>query len=795
MKKWIWLSFMMTQGLAQQLPEGSDLFMIGEWWGGLNTQWTSSKKQTHFAEKSRNFYVDEIPGSLVRRKGFSIVNTTSTLNKITFMFPFNQESGTKKFLVSNGSIVLQTADFASFTLATGSLSGLTLQATQVRDKIWMTNGLDNVFTWDGNANSFLDGGGQRPNVPKALYIAYYHEKVWLFNLVGNASGLRFSAITSTDGIAQAPDARLAWPVENQLNIGQGDGQIGTGIFVYRGSLFVSKENSIYQILGDNEFNYFAKKTNSDVGFRSQDSIKILDGFVYGMAEDGIYRFDGNNSERISDLVNPDIEKINKNAQETVSEIWDSVARFGRGTMSGTTVTANVAQVSLYRGKNEGLPGDRGIDVATISAFVSGNVVVSVNASSSTFFSTASFPSVYPSNFRGYVGKIQFGANKEGGGIFNLVFNDTNTATSTTTIQYNMKSGADIDGGSDHLVRPGDLPTVSISKRADDFFVTSDILNQRRLQFAIDNGTGNALTITKPLGFGIFLFPATTGSYLSDIATFTGVTNWGLFQAQTELNNGNILFFVRSGTPLAAMTTQQFSQIVSGSVVDFSTGDIFVQWASTISGVIPHLPPVIKKVTIDTIVGDNIAEGRPFAEVWKNRYWLTVTTESSRTFPLVYVKSKITNQNPNAFSFFDNHRIRSFGKFSNNFYAGSSTAGTILKLDTDNEDAGVVIDSFWETPVVTFGSPFTEKVVSEYLFDTEQSNLVGATLKIGISVDGRSFEDTSFDISGSTRIVKPRSQINRKGKSFRFRIRENSSKTSFIFNTLGVIWQPTTIRRP
>jgi len=763
---------------GQPLPEGSDFFLLDDFSGGLNTQFSSPKKPSNFAEKIKNLYIDETPGSLVRRKGWEIVNTTSTLTKVNFMFSFNRENGDKEFIVSDGSRVLSTKDFIAYTFIRDGLSGIILQAAQVRDKVWITNGFDEVFTWDGTTGTILNGTGGTPTAPRGKYIAYYHERVWLFSTNLNKSALHFTALTSTNGNAIAPDTSDAFPSDNQLNIGQGDGQNGAGLFVHRGSLFPVKERSIFTVVGDNEFNYFTRKTDSEIGFVSQDSIKILDGLVYGLAKDGIYQFDGNNSQRISDLIAPDIEKINKKKVATSIITWLKKTDFERGRFSGSTVPVN--SLTLYTGTRS---------ITNIPELASISNMNTFTASTAAVIAIDS--GLLEPSYNGIPDFMVIGSSRIGD--FTAEFTVRNAAVCGKNVSPTENEPRYYESGSCF----GGFP----SGATDSIILNSQDIIDRKLSVRFEPSVSGVRIAGFPWrtypdsnrGARIILSPATTGQFISDISTFTDATVWGTFDTKETIIDGNIKYFVRSSTAINIVEQQVWSSIISGSVLDLSTGNLFVQWASTISSISRTNPPVIDSVIINYIKGD--PDDSPiFAQTWKNRYWLLVTTEVTKDFPLIYVKSKITNPNPNAWMTFDNHLIRSFGEFSDNFYAGSSTAGTIIKLDIGFKDKESAIDSVYETPVLQMSNRFFEKKLSEYMIDTEQSGISDASLKIGISVDGRAFEDTSFDISGSTRIIKISSQINKFGKSFRFRIRENTSKSNFVFNSLLGIFQPTTIRR-
>lgn len=315
--------------------------LLEDFSGGLFTSAASYKINKQFSPNMRNVLIDEKPGSIIKRNGYIVSGVTSTLSEVNFMMTYNRENEDAEFIISDSSIVLSTKDFKNYTtVRTGLTTTAILQGTVIRDIAWFTNGVDPVFTWNGTAATILDGSGSTPNVPRGKYIANYQEKIWIFNLAGNNSALRFSRLVSTDGISISPDDLRAWPTELQINIGQGDGDDGTGVKVFSNSLYVFKNKSIYTIYGTKETDYFARKTNANIGTVSQDTIKELDNQLIFLGKDGIYTFNGESSNRISDLVKDDVENIKKDSIRIIENIWNTQSEFAAGQFFGTTATVS-----------------------------------------------------------------------------------------------------------------------------------------------------------------------------------------------------------------------------------------------------------------------------------------------------------------------------------------------------------------------------------------------------------------------------------------------------------------------
>lgn len=276
-------------------------------WLTLATAPSSTKLQPGQTPFAFNTWVDEKPGSVITANGFRKVGTLPSGKPGTFCINyFKTSAGTQTFVVSDNATVWTTIDFQSFTsIITGLSSLFQLRGAVIRDKLWLTNGNDPVRTFDGSTVTILDGNGGTPNVPKGRFIAYHDERVWLFHQPSARSLCSFSALTDSGGNIIAPDNVNAWPNTNSLQISEGDADFGTGLLLYRGYLHFFKQYSIWRLVGYDEYTYTRVKSRASTGTRFNESLQILDSLVHLIGIDGIYVFDGEETERISDIIDPD----------------------------------------------------------------------------------------------------------------------------------------------------------------------------------------------------------------------------------------------------------------------------------------------------------------------------------------------------------------------------------------------------------------------------------------------------------------------------------------------------------
>lgn len=147
--------------------------------------------------------------------------------------------------------------------------------------------------------------GGTPAVPRGRYIIYHDERIWLFHVSSARSAVFFSSLTDAAANIITPDDVSAWDTaDNFLQISEGDADFGTGMILYRGYLFFTKQYSIWRLVGYDEYTYSRVKTRASTGTRFNESLQTLDSLVQLIGVDGMYVFDGEESTRTSDIIDP-----------------------------------------------------------------------------------------------------------------------------------------------------------------------------------------------------------------------------------------------------------------------------------------------------------------------------------------------------------------------------------------------------------------------------------------------------------------------------------------------------------
>lgn len=725
---------------ASEIDPNWQVELVEDYSGGMNNNIQGNKLSNKFSPFISNLLVDEVKGQLVQFQGTSVIGATSTLSSINFLKKLSRENEQDIFYLSDSSQVLSTTDFQSYRFVRGGLNTASLlSGVQVRDKMWFTNGNDSVFTDNGSTVTVLDGrtysGLATPCVPKGKYIAYDQNIPWLANSTFSLSAVHFAALTDTSGNAIAPDNSAAWPLTNQLNVNQGDGFPVTSLWSYNG-LYVGKQNAIYKRSGIDADTYRFDQTRAEAGPISNDSVAHGDNLTYFKGYQGAYKFNGSEAVRFTDGIQDDMDLVENNVTQIVKNVWDTSDDFRRGTIGGGTFTASGIQVStrIYLSSNDGSSPQQLTNFNTDDgSTTTGHIAIDGQVLKDSDFFNASLASLRMA-ITDNSGNCTFST-------FTVTFKNlrTNIATSTAFI----------------LPVAGDVK--SIAYEADDLLVTRDDIRLSSFVYKIDvyDGAnevppGNRCNVTfssiGAVGTQELSLYNTTAQYMSEISTIASITAWDKLDGIQDNDGGSLSYFVRTATNVAMILNKVWTPIVFGGVINSTPSQNYVQWASTMLGGSISSVPEIDKVTIAHNEG-GLLETRPIAVFWNNRYWLGVTTVTSGSTSIFYVKSKISNENPDAIVRRDGLSIRSLLNANDIFYAGSSTGGVILRLDSGNLDNGRAINFFYDTPEFSGGHYFITKQPKKFIVEAESEQSLNLFVDFFVNGALSSTRTITMDSSG------------------------------------------------
>lgn len=881
-------------------------------WGSLNTTASPSRLPEGQSPDNQNVWTDEKPGSVITANGYTLLGTNPSGNPNTFLINFFKTSdGSQTVILSDGTTVWKTTDYITFTVITTGLSNFfQLRGMVIRGKLWLTNGNDSVMTYDGTTLTLLNGAGGTPNVPLAKYISYHDERVWLYGISLDPSSLRFSALTDSSGTEIMPDNSGAWSTDNEIQVSEGDADIGTGLFLYRGYLYASKSFSIWRIVGYDEYNYTRVKTRSSTGTRFQESVQELDNLVHFIGVDGFYTFDGEESKRISDIIDPASSESGvfafRNLQQPlVNNNFSNISEtsdWSTGTVPANLSTADdrltLIPVDTSQADFQAGATQTNVDLVTTP----GSILMSHASSgqSSLNLALGQAVSITGSSVIGTASFLTDGGLTSIAGMFSLGLMTINLSSSSIqTARIILRSLAVESGNKLFFYRDGVLVTpTSISgapyvingdgsvtltdaitnpigptrdvtfnftaftasqislrtglpgagttkvqmtefqvfatafnttgkfvSKTLDYTVTpqsfgslaaAETLNGGTISYftqssddgavwdsevSVSNGGAITSTLRRYLRWGAnfvstglatpsidYLFVG--GTYLSPVIDTGGnINQWGIFQLVQDKGGQTINAFYRAGPSSAAVLASAWTLIVPGAVIGAAVTDTFIQVRFSLGTASASAVLFITSFTLNWVVGttsgvntlQNVA-----SIVILNRYWLAAATLGSDANDVIIVRGKATAQSPWQKKDF---AMLSFARFHDYYIAGSSTDGSIYRLEYGFSKNGSAMDSYFETGDFT-KSGFLMQLY-EVIVNLDRSGPY--TLSIGVSTDGGiTFTEKTVDLTRATLTTNlsfiKKLNINFMADKFRLRFRINAADHPFSVDSVQVYYR-------
>lgn len=217
-------------------------------------------------------------GTLQTRKGKTLLNAVSLgTGPVRGLWRFVKSNGNAYLVALHGTTLYAgtwaggTASVTFASIKTGLDATAQLRGVVWRDKLILTNGVQNPFTYDGSAVADLSG-----SPPKSEFIKVYSNRLFLVD-VANPNQLRWSGLEN----------EASWDALDLINVRTNDGDKITGIAALAGGLVIFKRNSCWTLYGSNRDDFQLVQTSSSIGALASDS--IIDGGIMFSA-DNIWRF-------------------------------------------------------------------------------------------------------------------------------------------------------------------------------------------------------------------------------------------------------------------------------------------------------------------------------------------------------------------------------------------------------------------------------------------------------------------------------------------------------------------------
>lgn len=794
--------------------------------GGMVTDIPPMYLQPYQSPNTKNMLPDEEIGALVHREGSIVVGTCPDATPITFLYTFEKSGGTSEVIVSDGTKIWITADFVTFTEKKSGLnSSYILQAITVRDKVWLTNGYDNVMSWNGTTLvTFADragagGDANTPRVPKGKYIAFSQERIWIARTSGDPSRIFFSALHDPSGDPQPPDLDYAtadmWPDVNALDCDEDDGDVIYSVRDYIGVPFIFKSNSFGRVTGYDEYSYGYARVMSGVGSRFHTTMKSRDEYLEFIGFDGIYQTRGTpaTTVRVSDLIKSEFDKLLQPKVNEQTRVWTSGAHWDTGAYTNTKKGDAIIGIADSTFLQDTL--------TVIDAFTDGNYTVNptwtvengswsvgVDYGETCLTDGGSGTSTIrlPATLVNGTWECKIRTDPEIVGVTRIRFMVDSSGHYYEVVVVSGTGAADwylyknTGGGSVSLVGPisgynpyGAWRTVKIVRtylnNIKVYVDTNEIISYTDT----DITSSQYFKLESVQYFGgyhthfddikITRYPtAGTNKWVSAKTNIGGGSNisaWGIFEAATILNGQAVTYRIEIDTTEGGLDGTGWLAIVPGQVI---TGTLTTPWArveATFVTTDAEKTPELKDISIKWTIGGDSSQSMQ-SIIFENRHLIAASQvgQSANNIIWVWLKREFIPENQRAAFIPFDWNITAMCIYNDILYGADSRAGgKILRLfygakDQNNAGVDVAIDGFWETRDEVFGFPGNKKKLMEGLVDYLAQG--AGTINVARSNDDSAYTTVaSLDNSGSTRQTKPLAIRGTMGYRHRLRVRKNT----------------------
>ena len=797
--------------------------------GGLNNDDASVSIAANESPNLLNVVIDNPRGALTQRNGYQSCGTTPSGNIVTNLYEYAKNDGTRRLIVTDNTTVWQTANCIDFSTVTTGLNSLELpRFATVLDDLWIVNGSTWPIVWNGSTSTQLDGQDARPEGPIGKYISYWKSRVWIANVPTSPSSVFFSALVDASGNILDPETSTsAWISTNQLYINRDDGSPVYGMKPYRDNLYIWKETGINRILFESDFDLSLTKNVSNTGSKFNESIvEMDDGLIRFLGEDGIYAFDGISVKRLSSKITPTIDSIKQQTGGQGFQLWDTAANFIEGDLTDTSTEYYSSKVSIDIDKSTNtvlkatwtITSHSGGGVWTYNALgtdtsFSGAGTFSAeqrtpySISENTISATGAIISVrlrayaqlltgtgYGTSYMYFISDNELGSSTNG---YRIKFHATYNPNSRYVAFEKVTAGTVVLLSS-HTVTPAEnnleCYALKISVFQSSFTavdsacgvnLTATDSAYREMKYLIVRAEGYSTASSPALSsmrFWNIRYPEyhSTGTYTSQISTFTGLTQWRTFAVDETLNGQTIAYYVRTGTTAYNTSIASWFPISSGLIIS-TTADQYAQWKAEFTTTNNSVTPLINSVSMGYATGDTSATAVKGIQ-YKSRLWLAASTSTANNFnDMVIVESKSPL---NSYTLYD-LPISAMAIWSGNLYGAIGNTGNIARLDYGDTDDGAAISSFWESRDEVFDKPIFYKTVNQVILDYANSP-ANTSLSVGLSPDqGSTYQTRSVNL-GASSLPRNTAKLNYAPETaLGFRTRISNSTLGYGFKIYGI----------
>ena len=261
----------------QRRPRGIREQALGPWPSGVNEKAEPHALEFSELSGSGNIMTDEDTGKTSQRPGSKFdANVAELDNPVSKCYNFIKRDGTEIALLTDGKKLVTTQDFVIFTditpaafLTDGEFSGdpFFLDFATGFDKVWITNGVDSVFSWDGviagnpgeslvahdkgTTEIIIDGADSTSSIIDPLLDRAGDGTTWVGQLLVVTSAVDDGIIGVTRKVLTFDDATDTITFDEITGLVNGD-KVLVGVAIPRGRYVAVKGNIFFAATPENQ---------------------------------------------------------------------------------------------------------------------------------------------------------------------------------------------------------------------------------------------------------------------------------------------------------------------------------------------------------------------------------------------------------------------------------------------------------------------------------------------------------------------------------------------------------------
>jgi len=223
-------------------------------------------------------------------------------------------------------------------LATGFTAGSQFYFGTLLSTLVIANKLDAPQKWTGSGSTAALGG----TPPHIQFLQAHKNYMFGANTSANPSRLYFSDVLDLE----------TWPALNYIDIAPDDGDWITGLLTTGDYLIITKQRSVWYLLGDGPSTFEVRRAHSNIGCVAPRSLTMVNDFICFVSHDGIYFTDLHKPVLMTERIKTTWKTLNRRKLNlAASAFYDHLVRIdvpsGSSTQNDLRIIIDTIRNALY----------------------------------------------------------------------------------------------------------------------------------------------------------------------------------------------------------------------------------------------------------------------------------------------------------------------------------------------------------------------------------------------------------------------------------------------------------------